>query len=196
MNFTPYQTKNASYIFSGKITFRSCFYNIYKNRNKLLSADLETTQRTHLPKTNITKRDEVLRKFESDMRVEIGKLEAKMKIGWSTLRVLAKHLRSNNYPDEEVLKKLKFSKGYLQQFVKRHEVNFTRKKSNQKKISKEELYELRKPINAKLSRFSKDRLINMDETGEAYADSHQKGTFTLEKDMDNFKARCFRHSKN
>ena len=88
------------------------------------------------------------------------------------------------------MKTLKFSKNYLRQFVKREEVNFTWRKSNQKKISNEQLNELRKPINAQLSSFSKDRVINMDETGRPYANSHQKGSFTVETNMDNFKARC------
>ena len=124
------------------------------------------------------------------MKEEISKLEGQMKIGWSTLKCLGKHLRAKKYSDEEDLKKLKFSKRYLQQFIKRQEVNFTRRKSNQKKISKDELDELRNPINSQLSRFSKDRVINMDETPRPYADSHQKGSFTTETNMDNFKERC------
>ena len=170
--------------------FRCAFYNIYKNRKKLLAADLETTQRSDYAKTNISNRKDVQKRFDRDMKEEIAKLEGQMKIGWSTLKCMGSHLRAKKYPNEEELKKLKFSKEYLKQFVQRAEISFTRRKSNQKKISNEQLNELRKPINAQLSRFSKDRVINMDETGHPYADSHQKGTFTCEKNIENFKEKC------
>ena len=163
-----------------------------------MASDLETTQRSIYPKTNIRKRTDLQKRFDNDMKEEISKLEGQMKIGWSTLRCLGKHLRAKKYPDEEELKKLKFSKFYLKPFTKRINANFTRRKSNQIKISNEQLNELRKPINAQLSGFSKDRVINMDETGRPYADSHQKGSFTLESNMDNFKERCchFRQVQN
>ena len=171
---------------------RGVFYNIYKNRKKLFGADLKTTQRSEYAKTNISNRKDIQKRFDHDLKEEIAKLEGQMKIGWSTLKCLGSHLRAQKYSNEEELKKLKFSKEYLKQFVKRAEISFTRRKSNQKKISNEQLNELRKPINDKLSGFSKDRVINMDETGHPYSDSHQKGTFTCEKNMENFKEKCCR----
>ena len=144
-----------------------------------------------MPETNsnIWERNEVKENFELDMKNEVAKLEGKMKIGWSTLKSLGKKLRLKKYNDSEELKKMKFSKGYLQRFVKEKEISFTRRKSNQKKFSTEEINELRKPINEVLSGFPLNRIINMDESGLPLAESHQKGSFTVEKDMENFKDR-------
>ena len=71
--------------------------------------------------------------------------------------------------------------------VKEKEISFTKRKSNQKKFSNEELNELRKPINDVLSRFPMNRIINMDESGLPLAESHQSGSFTVEKEIKNFK---------
>ena len=158
----------------------------------MLAADLETTQRPKLPKTNISNRNELQRRFDLDMKEEIRKLEGVMKIGWSTLKCLGNHLRSKKYPNEEELKKLKFSKNWIKRFNREHKITKTNRKSNQKKVSEEELVELRKPINDILSRFDKNRVINIDETGLHFAASHQKGSFTCETDMDNFKEGCLR----
>ena len=161
--------------------YRNVLYNIYKDRHKLLAADLPKTR------CRINALNEVKETFENDMKDEIGKLEGKMKIGWSTMKRLALKLRLKKYNDCEELKNFKFSKNYLKRFVKEYEVTFTRRKSNQKKFSKEELNELRKPINELLSRFPMNRIINMDEIGLPLGESHQKGSFTVETDMDNFK---------
>ena len=131
--------------------------------------------------------NEIKEKFENDLKDEVGKLEGKMKIGWSTMKKLALKLRLKKYNDSEELKKLKFCKNYLKRFVKVNEITFTRRKSNQKKFTTEELVELRKPINEVLSRFPINRVINMDESGLPLGQSHQKGSFTIETDMDNFK---------
>ena len=126
------------------------------------------------------------------MKEEIGKLEGQMKIGYSTVKALAGKLRSRRHSECEKLKKLKFSKNWIKRFMREHKITKTHRKSNQKKVSKEELVELRKPINDILSRFDKNRVINIDETGLHFAASHQKGSFTCETDMDNFKEGCLR----
>ena len=156
-------------------------YNIYNNRHKLLAKNLPKTR------TNIYNINKIKQKFENDMKSEVQKLEGKMKIGYSTLRSLAKKLRLKKYNDCEKLKNMKFSKPYLQKFVRTNEITFTRRKSNQTKFSKEELIELRKPINELLSEFPINRVINMDESGLPLNQSHQKGTFTCETDMKDFK---------
>ena len=151
-----------------------------------------------MPKSqsNIWALNEVKENFENDLKTEVAKLEGKMKIGWSTMKRLALKLRSKKYNDCEELKKYKFCKNYLKRFVKEKEITFTRRKSNQKKFSVEELNELRKPINEVLSRFPINRVINMDESGLPLGESYLKGTFTVEKDTENFKECVFEDDKN
>ena len=168
-------------VYSNQYDYSTVLYNIYKDRHRLLTADLPKT------KTNIYVFNEVKENFENDLKNEVGKLEEKMKIGWSTMKRLALKLRLKKYNDCEELKKFKFCKNYLRRFVKEKEISFTKRKSNQKKFSNEELNELRKPINELLSRFPINRIINMDESGLPLAETYQKGTFTVETDMDNFK---------
>ena len=207
----------------------------------MLAADLETTQRPGLPKTNVSKKTELQKRFDLDLKEEIGKLEVQMRskgqIEWSTLKSLGEHIRATKYPNEEELKKLKFSKTYLMQFIKPRprtfrpvthkpvgpvsgpnapsfhpsirvsestaasckieinddvavlmeapgqEVNHKRRISYQKN-------ELHEPTNDQLSGYLNDRIeiieINTDETEETNSESHQKGTFTCQKNMKKF----------
>lgn len=159
-----------------------------------MQADLKTTRDETLPKTNLKNneyKNPIKIEFEEELKKEIIKLEGKMKIGKSTIRALAKKLRFRRFPDSEELKKLKFSKQYVKRFALENDLTFTKRKSNQEKITKDKLEDLRKPINEILARFPKNRICNLDETGRNFVDSPQKGTYTSEKNMDDFKERYF-----
>ena len=56
--------------------FRCVFYNIYKDRKKLLAADLETTQRSNYAKTNILNRKDIQKRFDHDLKEEICELDS------------------------------------------------------------------------------------------------------------------------
>ena len=97
------------------------------------------------------------------------------------------------FNEDEDLKKMKFHKWWLKKFTKEHKVTFTKRKSNQKKFTEEELATLRDPINKLLleNGFRPDRVINLDETGLPLTESHQKGTFTTESaNLEKFKSSC------
>ena len=175
--------------------FRWVLKDIHTNRAQLLQADLKTRKDEKLPKTNLKtgkNKKPIKIEFEMELKKEIVKLESKMKIGKSTIRTLAKKLRSRNFPDSEELQKLKFSKNYLKRFTTENKITFTRRQSNQAKVTKEELEELRRPINEILARFPKNRICNLDETGNPFAKSYQRGSYTSEQNMDNFKECCFK----
>ena len=153
---------------------------------------MKTTKDEKRPKINLkSDKKSIKTEFEEDLRNEILKLEGKMKIGNSTIRSLAKKLRSRNFPDSEELKKLKFSRPYIKRFTNENKIHYTTRKSNQAKVTKEELEELRRPINEILARFPKNRICNLDETGNPFAASYQKGSYTSEQNMENFKECCF-----
>ena len=103
---------------------------------------------------------------------------------------LENHLSFNDVDD---LKKLKFSKWWLKKFTKEHKIIYTKRKSNQIKFTDQELVTLREPIDKWLleNGFSKDRVCNLDETGQPLTESHQQGTFTTEgEDLEKFKSSC------
>ena len=169
--------------------FRKVLESINNNKYRLLNNPSFSTNPA-MKKTNLKNNTSVKTIFENDLKSEIGKLEGKMKIGKSTLKRLAEKIRSRRYSDSQELKNMKFSKPYLQRFTAEQHVNYTKKSSNQIKKTPEELEELRKPINDLLAEkgFTKDRVINLDESGFMLTESHQKGSYTIESDpQKNFK---------
>ena len=68
--------------------------------------------------TNIKKKTGSLKAdFEAEVKTEIGKLEGKMKIGWSTMKKIAEKVRTRNYSDASELKNLKFTKENFHQIT-------------------------------------------------------------------------------
>ena len=66
-------------------------------------------------KTNLKPKNSFIKAgFETEIKEEIGKLEAQMKIGWTTITKIAEKLRAKRYSTNEELKKLKFSKEIIE----------------------------------------------------------------------------------
>ena len=132
-------------------------HRINQQRAELLKYDQNCSRK------NLSRKTDIENEFEAALKEEIRKLESKMKIGYSTLKKLAEKLRAKEFGDDEKLRKLKFCKPYLKRFTSDHKVVFTQRKSSQIKFSKEELEELRKPIDQFLSEqgFTKNRVINL-----------------------------------
>ena len=159
----------------------------------MLQPDLKVTQNEKLRKTNLKNNEykkPIKIEFEDELKKEIMKLEGKIKIGKSTIKNLAKKLRSRKFPNSEELKNIKFSYNYLKRFTVEKKLIHTRRKSNQVKISEDELKNLRRPINEILAKFPKNRICNLDETPMPFADSYQKGSYTSEQNLDDFKECC------
>ena len=132
-------------------------YRINEQRSKILNHDQNCARK------NLSRKTDIENEFEAALKDEIRKLESKMKIGFSTLKKLAEKLRARKFPDDEKLRKFKFSKPYLKRFASDQKVMFTKRKSNQIKFSEQELKELRKPIDQLLldQGFTKNRVINL-----------------------------------
>ena len=131
--------------------------------DKILSSDLSLVQHENQRK-NISRRKKIEEDFEDALKKEAAKLEVKMKVGLSTLKVLGTKLRAKMFSDSEELKKLKFSKPYLKRFTRDHQMSYTNRKSNQIKFTENELKDLRKPIDKILldHGFTQNRVINLD----------------------------------
>ena len=138
---------------------RRSLYKIYERREEILKTEVDYDS----GRSNLSRKTDIEDEFEKTLKIEISKLESKMKIGYSTLRRLALKIRSRQFGQEEKLKRMKFSKTYLKRFVSENNISYTKRKSNQIKFSQKELKELRKPIDQFLSEkgFEKDRCFNL-----------------------------------
>ena len=137
---------------------------INEHREEILKTKEEyDLGKRNLPRSNLPRKTKIEDEFEETLKIEVSKLESKMKIGYSTLRRLAMKIRSRQFGQDEKLKNLKFSKPYLKRFVSEKKLMFTKRKSNQIKFSEKELKELRKPIDQFLFEkgFKKDRCFNL-----------------------------------
>ena len=155
--------------FGKKIT-KSVFYRLKENYKTLLA---ETDDKTTNKYTRKAEKD--LEPFEEHLKLKIcEKTESAGSFKWTyvLLQSLAQTERMKepfNQCDE--IQKMCFTNRYWKKFLKRKNLNFSTRKSDQKHFSATELKNFRLILDRKLMFYPVNTILNMDETGVQYLET-------------------------
>ena len=155
----------------GKKISKSVFYRL-KEKSKTILAENDDKKTTN----KYTRKAETeLVSFEEHLKIKIcEKTESagSFKWTWPLLKALALNERTKEpFNQSEEIQKLCFTHRFWKKFLHRKNLNFSGRKSDQKRFSASELATFRLPVDQKMMFYPLDTILNFDETGVNYLET-------------------------
>ena len=150
---------------------KSAFYRLKEKVKTILA---ETDEKT--TKNKYTRKAETdLEPFEEHLKIKIcEKTESAGSFKWTytLLQALALNERSKApFDQSEELQKMCFSQRYWMKYLQRKKLNFSSRKSDQKRFSATELETSRLSVDQKMMFYPVDTILNSDETDINYLET-------------------------
>ena len=155
----------------GKKISKSAFYRLKEKVKTILeeTGDKKTTNKY------TRKAEKDLEQFEEHLKLKIcEKTESAGSFKWTyaLLQAFALNERTKepfNQCDE--IQKMCFSSRYWMKYLHRKNLNFSKRKSDQKRFTPTELEKFRLPVDRKMMFYPLDTILNFDETGVNYLET-------------------------
>ena len=155
----------------GKKISQSVFYRL-KNNFKTILAETGDKQTTN---KYTRKAEKDLEPFEEHLKIKIcEKTESTGSFKWTyaLLKALALNERTKEpFNQSEEIQKMCFSHRFWAKFLQRKNLNFSTRKSDQKRFSAKELETFRLTVDRKMMFYPVDTILNTDETGVNYLET-------------------------
>ena len=155
----------------GKKISKSAFYRLKEKVKTILAeTDEKTTKNKYIRKAETD-----LEPFEEHLKIKIcEKTESAGSFKWTytLLQALALNERSKApFDQSEELQKMCFSQRYWMKYLQRKKLNFSSRKSDQKRFSATELETSRLSVDQKMMFYPVDTILNSDETDINYLET-------------------------
>ena len=155
----------------GKKISKSAFYR-FKEKFKTILAETDDKKTTN---KYTRKAEKDLEPFEEHLKLKIcEKTESagSFKLTYALLQALALNERTKEpFNQSDEIQKMCFSPRYWMKFLQRKNLNFSTRKSDQKRFSAKELETFRLTVDRKMMFYPVDTILNTDETGVNYLET-------------------------